>query len=77
MPARGPLRAVLVYDSHGRHVLECGHTRDFRYTAYGPTFPARAHCHGCRDGEPVTYTPTALAALVREVVQREQAKRRT
>lgn len=45
-----PLRDVLLWEAHGRHLLECGHLRRFRFTAYGPTYPARARCADCGRG---------------------------
>jgi hypothetical protein len=61
MRGKGPLRAVLAFDSKGRHLLACGHLRRFRYTAYGPTYPAKSYCDGCRDGRPADVDAAELA----------------
>lgn len=42
-----PLRKVKAWDSHGQHLLDCGHRVWFRYTAFGPTFPKKARCDEC------------------------------
>lgn len=65
-----PLRRVLIWVNNGEHILECRHRRLFRYTAYGPTYPRRARCHGCGLGEPP-------AISVEELTARLEALRRT
>ena len=60
-----PLRRILLYSSHGRHVLECRHELPLRFTAYGPTTPkSHARCDKCGHGEPPTFTPEQLAELL-------------
>ena len=62
----GPLRKVLLHDTAGRHVLECGHSRWFRHTTYGPTKTQKsARCQSCYRGEPAYFNEAELSAAAK------------
>jgi len=60
-----PLRRILLYSSHGRHLLECRHELPLRFTAYGPTTPkSHARCDKCGRGEPADFTVDQVDELL-------------